>query len=812
MPITKTIDFGSDFWINKTILIDSRQVVFPQQSIFFALKGQLTDGHLFIPTLYAQGVRSFVVEQSIDPLLYPEATFIQTNHAIGILQAFAQYHRNQFNIPVIAITGSNGKTILKEWLFLLLEPDFAIIKSPKSYNSQIGVPLSVLGIQSVHDLAIFEAGISQSNEMAALQQIIQPTIGIFTNIGKAHDSGFPSEQIKIQEKLRLFDDCNVLIYCRDHHKIHQAIPATIPTWSWGASSEADLPIYVTTTNHKSNVTIHWHNHIHQIALPFTSAAAIENCLHGIAVLLYLGLPISSIPYRVAKLREVPMRLAIKEGINHSYIIDDSYNNDFEGLKVALDFLQQKHKQHQDYSKTLILSDLSHHTTTDLYADIATLLQQHQIKKFIGIGPLLKKYEQYFEGIPESYFFLSTTDFIQQYQQQIHFFQESILLKGARSFEFERIAQQLKKRVHGTTLEINLGAIRHNFQCYKNLIHPSTKIMVMVKASAYGSGAYEIAQLLQYNHVDYLGVAYVDEGIALRQRGIQVPIMVMNTAIHEFELLCQHELEPIIYNLTVLSAFQNFLEQQQNSTAYPIHVELDTGMHRLGFMPNELPSLIQQLKNTSLVYPKGILSHLAASDAKEHQAFTLQQIGLFTELTQQLEQALEIQCIKHILNSAGLTAYTNYQFDMVRLGIGLYGIDPNKQLLNLRNVAQLKTTIAQLKTLPSTETVGYNRNGKLQSATRIAILSIGYADGFARILGNGNMNVKIHNQWATTIGNICMDMCFVDVSHIPTAQQGDEVIIFDSIESIEALANAQQTIAYEVLTNISERVPRIFYED
>ncbi|WMX16888.1 bifunctional UDP-N-acetylmuramoyl-tripeptide:D-alanyl-D-alanine ligase/alanine racemase [Aureispira sp. CCB-E] len=812
-----SINFDTNFWKQKLILIDSRKLIFPAQSIFFAIKGKLNDGHRFIDALYQQGVRHFVVSESISWEQYPMAQVITTPNVIQLLQDYAHYHRKQFDLPVVAITGSNGKTILKEWLFQLLEQDYTLIKSPKSYNSQIGVPLSVLAINGQHNLAIFEAGISKVGEMERLQKVITPTIGIFTNIGKAHASGFANLEEKIEEKLLLFKGVEVLIYSTNHSLIHQKIRAKFkhtPTrlWSWGASTEAQLPIYTQIRTNKTLVQIHWEHKITRMSIPFTNAAAIENCLHTIATLLYLGIPIQQLEQRMEKLSDVPMRLELKEGIHNSQIIDDSYNNDLEGLKIALDFLQQKHKTSSDYSKTLILSDIPELKKLPHYQLIGRLLQEHQIKKLIGIGPHLMQAQHYFKTIPETYFFETTDAFIAAIGSEVSFYQESILLKGARAFGFERIAQQLKQRIHGTVLEINLEAVTNNLQIYKNQLNPKTKLMVMVKASAYGSGSYEIAQLLQYNHVDYLGVAYVDEGVALRSRGIQLPIMVMNSAAYEFEILCKNRLEPVVYSFSMLKAFLHYLTTTDLKTPYPIHLELDTGMHRLGFVEQDIPNVLSILsKHKKQLNIKGIFSHLAASDTPQHEAFSKQQIDSFAHLANHLETTLEIKAIKHLLNSAGITRFPQHQFDMVRLGIGLYGIDPNQQLPLLQNVVCLKTSIAQIKTLDTKETVGYSRKGTLEQVSRIAVLSIGYADGFLRAFGNGNAQVKIHGQLAPTIGNICMDMCFVDVSHISAAQEGDEVILFDNVDMIQALATTLETIPYEILTNISDRVPRIFYE-
>ena len=448
-----------------------------------------------------------------------------------------------------------------------------------------------------------------------------------------------------------------------------------------------------------------------------------------------------------------------------------------------------------------------------YPTIARLVQEHQIQKFIGIGTAINKNKSLFNLIPETYFFETTTDFIQAIEHTISFNQETILLKGARAFEFERIAQRLKKRIHGSILEISLGAIKHNLKIYKNLLQPATKIMVMVKASAYGSGSYEIAQLLQYHHIDYLGVAYLDEGVALRQKGIHLPIMVMNTAEHEFDLICKYKLEPVIFSFSILNKFLLFLRQKTMANPYPIHLELDTGMHRLGFDPKEINSLIFTLQQaTKELKVTGIFSHLAASEELVHDKFSLQQISTFERLSEQLEKELSCKSIKHLLNSAGVSRFANKQIDMVRLEIGLYGIDPNKKLNKLENVLQFKTCISQIKTLKRGETVGYGRKGNIKKDTSIAILAIGYADGFFRSFSNGIVSVKIRGQLAPTIGNICMDMCFVDISHISEAKEGDEVVIFNCIEDLDVMAKAIDSIPYEILSNISERVPRIFFED
>ncbi len=812
---TENIDFKDTFWEDKIPLIDSRKLVFPKKSIFFAIKGTKVDGHQFIASLYQKGVRHFVVNQ-VDQAAYPKAKFIGCNAVVEVLQEYAQAHRQKFDIPTIAITGSNGKTIIKEWLFQLLQRDYTIIKSPKSYNSQIGVPLSVLAMNAKHDLAIFEAGISQLGEMQRLQKMIQPTLGIFTNIGKAHALGFEKQTDKIKEKLRLFADCQTLIYCYEHRAVARLIEqsfAPAVACSWGASEAATIPIFIQKKlANTSLVQIYFKNKKQLLQLPFSDAASIENCLHGVVLLLLLGQNIAQIEQRLLGLSKLPMRLRLKEGIHNCNIIDDSYNNDLEGLKIALDFQNQKHKDSPQYRKTLILSDILESKQANLYKEIAELVQQHSIQKIIAIGEQLMQHKILFAGVKEQHWFTKTNDFVNQIDQSITFYQETILLKGARAFGFERIAQQLKKRIHSTVLEISLTALVHNLQCYQKRLQPTTKMMVMVKASAYGSGSFEVAQLLEYHQVDYLGVAYVDEAISLRNKGIHLPIMVMNTVVDEFELLCKYQLEPVLYSFEILAAFRQYLNYNQLKN-YPVHLELDTGMRRLGFVVNTVSQLIEQLRLSSThIEIKSIFSHLATADEPQQKSYVVQQVELFQKTVKKIEKTLKISPIKHILNSAGIVAYPAYQMDMVRLGIGLYGIDPLQKIDNLQNVAQLKTSISQIKTIEKGQTIGYSRKGKLPTKGKIAVLAIGYADGFLRALGNGNFKVKIRGQLVPTIGNICMDMCFVELRNLPLLKAGEEVIIFDDNASIRAMARALNTIPYEVLTNINDRVPRLFYED
>lgn len=809
------MDFKTPFWQNKTALIDSRKLLFPEQTIFFAIKGKKANGHQFVVDLYQKGVRHFVLSEPLEEE-YEDASIYYVDNVLKTLQDWSRFHRQQFEIPVLAITGSNGKTTIKEWLFQLLQPQFNIIKSPKSYNSQLGVPLSVLSMKSNHNLAIFEAGISQVGEMERLEQIIKPTIGIFSNIGKAHAAGFGRQTQKIHEKLRLFEHCQCLVYRYEQEKIHDEIEAkgwTNKTHSWGDTDKATTRVKIEVKeNTKTKLTFTYSGFSNfEIIIPFVNKAAIENCIHAIVASLVLGANPAQIKEQIQYLKDVPMRLELKEGINQCHIIDDSYNNDLEGVKIALDFLTQKHKKHSNYVKTVIISDIVETNQYNLYIEIAALLQQHQVQKVIGVGTELLKQKWVFNQIAQTYFYRDTAAFLAALNEEnLTFYQETILLKGARQFEFERIAQQLKKRVHGTVLEISLTALENNLYAYKRKLKTATKMMAMVKASAYGSGSVEVAQLLQYHQVDYLGVAYVDEGVALRKRGINIPIVVMNTTTIEFELLCQYQLQPVLYDFKILLAFNNYLES--NSIAnYAVHVELDTGMGRLGFVPNLIPKLIEALSTLHYIKVESIFAHLAAADEPIHQDYTYRQIELFQSLAGQIKTSLSTNPLLHILNSAGIIHYNEHQMDMVRLGIGLYGVSKEKTLL-LQTVARLKTTVLQIKTIAMGQTIGYGREGKVTKNSKIAVLAVGYADGLLRAAGNGRFSVQINGQLAPTIGNICMDMCFVDVTHIPTVKVGDEVIIFDDKVGVHQLAATMNTIAYEVLTNINDRVPRVFYED
>ncbi|GHA67230.1 bifunctional UDP-N-acetylmuramoyl-tripeptide:D-alanyl-D-alanine ligase/alanine racemase [Pontibacter akesuensis] len=792
------------------LLTDSRKLSQPAGSVFFAINGKYNDGHKYLPQLYAQGVRQFAVEQGEAATLaqqFPEANILQVPDSLEALQQLAAWHRAQFQVPVIGITGSNGKTIVKEWLSQLLSPDELVVKSPRSYNSQLGVPLSVWQLQPNHTLGIFEAGISQPGEMENLQRIIQPTIGIFTTIGSAHDEGFVSTKQKVDEKLKLFTAVELLFYCADYELLHAAVQAQgIKSFTWSHNrKEADL--YINATNvagHKTIVVYTYQGQKQRLAIPFTDEASIENALHCLAVLLYRRVPLSEIQGRLDRLHPVAMRLEMKEAINGCYLIDDTYNNDLAGLSIALD-LQASQPQRGQH--TLILSDVleSGLPEAELYLKVAELVQAHKVQRVVGIGSTISKYSHLFS---KAEFYTSTADFLQAFDPA-DFRNEVILVKGARVFEFEKIVQAFQQKVHGTVLEVNLDALVHNLNYYRSKLKPGTKLMVMVKAFAYGSGSSEIANLLQFHRVDYLAVAYVDEGVALRENGITLPIMVMNPSPDSFVKLRQYNLEPEIYSLEQLQAFVSVLEPEAR---YKIHLKLDTGMHRLGFEKENFEALFELLAQHPQVQVVSAFSHLAGADEVVHNDFSQQQIASFTSMATALEERLKYKIIKHILNSAGIVRFPAHQLDMVRLGIGLYGVEATgAEQEALRPVSTLKTTVSQVKSIKQGETVGYSRRGIASTDRTTATIAIGYADGYDRRFSNGVGHVLLHGQRCPLIGNVCMDMCMVDVTGL-NVKAGDTAIVFGPQLTLVELAKSIGTIPYELLTNVSMRVKRVFYAE
>lgn len=822
-----TLQQGADAVIEH-ILLDSRKLLFPATSVFFALGGPRRKGNLFIPELYDKGIRFFVVDESFDKQSvdqFPEASFVQVANVLDALHLLTAYHRRQFNIPVIGITGSNGKTIVKEWLFQLLQSDLNIVRSPKSYNSQVGVPLSVWQMSAEDELAIFEAGISQPGEMQKLEKIIAPSIGVFTSIGEAHAEGFLNVRQKINEKLKLFVKADMLIYNCDDPDINEAVnnfknnvrpEDDFRLFSWGRKEEATVQIIsIEKSDDRTIITLN-SKFIPQSAgqnskfsIPFTDNASIENAITCCCVLLELKKTPELIAERMLQLRAVEMRLELKQGINNCSVINDSYSADINSLTIALDFLQQ---QQQHSKRTLILSDIlqSGKNSAELYEDVAHIVLQKNISRFIGIGPEILRQKNAFASIPETIFFSSTAEFKQQFHS-IHFHNETILLKGARMFEFEQISHLLEQKVHQTVLEINLNAITHNLKAYQTQLRPGVQLMAMVKAFSYGSGSFEIANLLQFHKVDYLAVAYADEGVELRKAGISLPIMVMNAASTSFDVIVQYQLEPELFSFGILNEFEVYLKTSGISH-YPVHIKLDTGMHRLGFELNDMDELGSRLRSSSSFKIQTVFSHLAASDAATHDDFTKHQAVIFMRGCEQLQSALGYPFRKHLANTSAIHRHRDLQLDMVRLGIGLYGVDSDPVMQEqLRNVTTLKTTISQIKKVSAGESVGYSRKGIAIKDSVIATVRIGYADGYPRSLSNGAGKMWVNGQLAPVIGNVCMDMTMLDISGLE-ASEGDEVIVFGEQLPVSNIASWAQTIAYEILTGISQRVKRVYYEE
>lgn len=805
-----------------SILLDSRKLAFPRTTVFFALYLGRQNGHDFIGELYDRGVRVFVVSRDIELSEYPGACFIRVSDTLDALQSLTAAHRARFEYPVVGITGSNGKTVVKEWLNHLLSPDLRIVRSPKSYNSQTGVPLSVWQMKSDDQLGIFEAGISLPGEMERLERIIRPDIGIMTNIGEAHDEGFRDKAQKTSEKLRLFEHAGTLIYCRDHTGIHSIVMQQQASISgsgvqrqlltWGHDDSAVLRIRGSSRS-EGMTTIHalFRGKDLSISIPFTDPASLENAMHCWLLMLHLSCPHELIRERMLHLPKLAMRLELREGINRCSVINDSYNADRSSLQIALDFLDQ---QQQHPGKTVILSDILQSGMDEhaLYTDIAYALARKKVQRLIGIGPAISAHAALFRAVIPVVFFHPTTDaFIEQFHPS-DFRDETILLKGSRSFAFERIARELELRMHQTLLEIDMTVISRNLARYRQMLHPGTRLMVMVKAFSYGAGAFEIANLLQFHRVDWLAVAYTDEGVELRKAGIRLPIMVMNPEISGFRSLTDHDLQPEIYSFEIATAFDAYL-RTEGIYEYPVHIKLDTGMHRLGFLPEETDRLGRFLSGSGTFRVQTVFSHLVASEDPKEDDYTERQSLSFISACRELEAALGYGFLRHLANTAAIRRHPTLQMDMVRLGIGLYGIDPGSPVAeDLQEALCLRTTVAQIKQVPAGETVGYNRRGKVNRDSRIATIRIGYADGYPRSLSNGIGKVLIGGRRFPVIGNICMDMTMIDITGGDDIQVGDQVIVFGLGLPVTEMAGWAGTIPYEILTGISRRVQRIYFEE
>jgi alanine racemase len=793
--------------------IDSRKIQQKENTLFIALKGPQNDGHIYINDVLAAGIKIFLISD-LQKNLDANATYLVVKDTTLAFQKIAALHLKKLKIPVIAITGSNGKTIVKEWLYQVLKKDFKIVRNPKSYNSQVGVPMAVLNAEKHHNLGIFEAGISEKGEMTKLEKILRPKFGIFTTIGDAHSQGFKDIGVKIQEKLQLFENSDVLIYCKDHGVLHKYIlewaqnkKLTLCNWSY-KSENADLKIFQFEESRKGKrIKALFKNKIVEIDLPFKDPTSIENAIHCWLMALLLGIANDNIKAGMLALEPVDMRLKQTEGINTTQIIHDYYNSDLTSIEIAIDFLS---RQQTFQKKTVILSDIEQNQlpAAKLYRKVSAMMKERKIDRFIGIGHDLKKLHFVFKQ-KEMLFFENTEEFLAQFSS-LHWQNESILIKGARSFKFEKIARLLQKQKHQTYLEINLNHLESNFNYIRSLVKKDTKIMAMVKAYAYGSGTNEVSKLLQYNNADYLAVAYADEGVNLRKAGIHLPIMVLNTQTEDINLLNEYSLEPVVYSMDQL----NELIEISNASGWiqkNIHLEFDTGMHRLGFEVKDIEAILKVIKKAEGLTVKSVFSHLAASESPDFKDFTNKQIDSFASICKTIEKAIGYPFIKHIANTGGILNYPNSQFDMVRLGIGLYGVDPGKNNSFLVPVSRLVSYISQIKTVTANEGIGYGLHSASTENRKIAVVAIGYADGVNRKLSQGKGYFYINGKKALIVGNICMDMTMVDVTNID-CQPGDQVEVMGMQPRIEEVASIIGTIPYEVLTNVSERVKRLFIHE
>lgn len=807
----KLIGNSNNNLVIKDLLFDSRLIVIPDSTLFFALKSQRNDGSRYIKSLYHKGVRAFVVEKMPDTDdIGNDAAFILVDNTLKALQKIAEFHRKQFDIPVVGITGSNGKTIIKEWLYQIFSPEISAIRNPKSYNSQIGVPLSVWQLNETHKVAFFEAGMSRPDEMQNLKDIIRPTLGIFANIGQAHGKNFNSVDDKVEEKLKLFKDVDTLIYCLDHKEIKDAVgKLNLNTYTWSRNDKT-ADVYINSIEKKDNHTNISASRNLSISIPFVDDASIENAIHCWLAALKFNIPEEVLKEKMANLTPIAMRMELKSGINNCEIINDSYNSDINALTIALDFMNQ---QHHGKKRVVILSDILQSELNEdaLYEKIAQLLKNKGVNLIIGIGEAIKRQGDKFDI--EKVFYRDVKDFLTNHLIEA-FHNQLILIKGAREFGFEKISKALQEKAHETILEINLNNLVKNMNYYRSKLKSDAKLMVMVKAFAYGSGNFEVSNVLEFHHADYLTVAYADEGIELRRKGISLPIVVMTPEINTFESIIKNNLEPDIYSFRSLSLLEDAIDNMDAPLTSPIgiHIKLDTGMHRLGFLPEDIDELLERVKGNGKIVVKSVFSHLAGSDSPEFNDFTMKQIDNFEAMSSKIVEALPYKVLRHILNSAGISRFADYQYDMVRLGLGIYGIAPCEEDRDkLHTVISLKTTIVQIKEYEVGETVGYSRKGKIERKSRIGVVPIGYADGLKRELGNGNACFYVNGKAAPIIGNICMDMCMIDLTDID-CKEDDTAILFNEDYPVERIAEACNTIPYEILTSISQRVKRIYYQE
>ena len=800
------------------VLTDSRSLCFPEETLFFALKTERNDGHNYIPELYARGVRNFVVEVVPNKweTLYSGSNFLKVVDSLEALQRLAERHRDEFLIPIVGITGSNGKTMVKEWLYQLLSPQMVVTRSPRSYNSQIGVPLSVWLLNENTQVGVFEAGISKPGEMMALRDIIQPTIGVFTSLGTAHQENFPSIEAKCMEKLCLFHDTQAIVYSMDDDILTHCLAQYNyqgEQLSWSIK-HTDAAFYIKSIEKKdieTTVTYTWKGGKEaQYKLPFIDDASVENSITCAVVALHLGVTQAALAERMAQLEPVAMRLEVKEGQHGCTLINDSYNSDYNSLDIALDFMNRR-PDHKGRKRTLILSDIlqSGEEDKELYNKVAFLFEKRGVNKFIGIGEGLLAERNAFKHLGEKHFFATINAFIHS-EVFANLHDEVILLKGARQFGFDHLTELLVKKVHETVLEVNLNAVVDNLNWYRSFMKAETKLVCMIKADAYGAGAVEIAKTLQDHRVDYLAVAVADEGVTLRKNGITSNIMIMNPEMSSFKTLFDYDLEPEVYSFRLLDTLVK-AAQKEGITGFPVHIKLDTGMHRLGFDPQkDMDELIDRLKHQNAIIPRSVFSHFVGSDADSFDEFSAKQFALFDEGSKKLQAAFKHKIIRHMDNSSGIEHFPARQLDMCRLGLGLYGINPRTNKI-INNVSTLKTTILQLRHVPAGDTVGYSRKGTIDHDSVIAAIPIGYADGLNRHLGNRHCYCLVNGQKAEYVGNICMDVAMIDVTGID-CKEGDSVEIFGDHLPVTVLSDVLDTIPYEVLTTISNRVKRVYFQD
>lgn len=798
------------------ILTDSRSLCFPEETLFFALQTNRNDGHKYIPELYQRGVRNFVVTDvpADRAETYPDANFLKVSNTLKALQRLAERHRDEFDIPVVGITGSNGKTMVKEWLYQLLSPEMFVTRSPRSYNSQIGVPLSVWLMDEHTQVGVFEAGISKPGEMDALRAIIRPTIAVLTNLGTAHQENFSSMEAKCREKLVLFHDARTVVYDADDAIVRRIVSETdiqgeTIAWSRRDKNAAFYVSEVKKEDAMSVVSYIYKGVTGRYSLPFIDAASVSNSIICAVVALQLGLSRDALDRRMRLLEPVAMRLEVKEGQHGCTLINDSYNSDINSLDIALDFMNRR-PDHKGRRHTLVLSDIyqSGKASRELYKEVSDLALKRDVEKFIGIGPQLCAQAEEIQ-LPEKFFFHTVDQFIHsEVFRSLH--NEVILLKGARKFGFDQVTELLVKKVHETILEVNLNNVVENLNHYRSFLKPTTKLVCMIKADAYGSGSVEIAKTLQDHRVDYLAVAVADEGVTLRRNGITANVMIMNPEMTAFKTMFDYDLEPEVYSFRLLEALIRAAEKE-GITDYPVHVKLDTGMHRLGFDPTaDMKRLIDRLKHQNAIIPRSVFSHFVGSDSDAFDDFSARQFALFEAGSKQLQAAFSHKILRHMDNSAGIEHFPERQMDMCRLGLGLYGVDPRTNAM-LQNVSTLKTTILQMHYVKAGETVGYSRKGVIEHDSLIAAIPIGYADGLDRRFGNRRCYCLVNGKKAPYVGNICMDVAMIDVTGID-CREGDSVEIFGDHLPVTVLSDVLETIPYEVLTGVSTRVKRVYFQD